>query len=287
MSHGTVFDDRVCALGEGALWHPERNQLFWFDILNRQLLTKSPNGDQTWTFPEMVSAAGWVDHDTLLVGGQSGFWKIDLASGAQTRLLDLEADNPNTRSNDGRADPVGGFWVGTMGLGAEDGAGAIYRYFRGEVRKLYEGVTIPNAICFAPDRKHAYFADTAQRAIWRQVIDQAGWPSGKSEVFVDYSAAGLSPDGAVCDADGNLWVAQWGAGRVACHGPDGSFRGQVHVGASQATCPSFGGPTLSDLFVTSAADGLGEAALTYQPGAGKTWQAAPGIRGQAEHRVVL
>lgn len=282
-----IFDDRVCTLGEGPLWHPEREQLFWFDIVNRKLLSRDGDAQLEWAWDEMVSAAGWVDRTTLLVAGETAFWRFDIESGAREKIAPLEADNTVTRSNDGRADPLGGFWIGTMGKDAEHEAGAIYRYFRGEVRKLYEAVTIPNAIAFSPDGDTAYFADTAKGAVWQQHIDRAGWPSGQPEVFVDFSGVGLAPDGAVCDADGNLWIAQWGGWRVACHGPDGRFRKALSCGAAHTTCPAFGGPDLRQMFVTSATQGLDDGALDHQPGGGQTWVADMPVRGQAERRVVL
>lgn len=282
-----VYDDRVCALGEGPLWHPERKQLFWFDILGRRLLSRDGEDIKSWDWQEAVSAAGWIDHDTLFVAGETGFWRFDIETGAREYLTPLEAEMPVTRSNDGRADPVGGFWIGTMGWNAEPGAGSIYRYFRGEVRKLYQDITIPNAICFSPDGKWAYFADTPTGIIWKQHIDRAGWPSGKPEVLVDYSGVGINPDGAVCDADGNLWIAQWGGGRVACHGVEGAYLGQVSCGATQVTCPAFGGDNLRQMFMTSAADDLPPATLLHQPGAGRTWVADMDVTGQAERKVVL
>ncbi len=98
-----------------------------------------------------MSAAGWVDRDTLMVAGASGLWRFDIETGDRERLVALEADRPDTRSNDGRADPLGGFWLGTMGRQAQTGEGSIYRYFRGEAQRLYRQITIPNAIWFPPD----------------------------------------------------------------------------------------------------------------------------------------
>ncbi|MGB3553254.1 MAG: SMP-30/gluconolactonase/LRE family protein [Jannaschia sp.] len=172
-------------------------------------------------------------------------------------------------------------------MDAAPGAGAIHRYFRGEVRRLWHGLTIPNAICFSPDGKIAYFADTAQGLVWRQAIDRAGWPSGRREVFADFSAVGIAPDGAVCDAEGNVWMAQWGVGRVACHGPDGRFLQALSCGAAHTTCPAFGGPDLDRMFVTSATQGLADGALDHQPGSGRTWIAQMPVRGIPERRVVL
>ena len=282
-----IHDDRVCTLGEGPLWHPERNQLFWFDILENRLLSRDDGTPLDWTWDETVSAAGWIDRDTLMVAGESALWQFDIASGDRKKIVPLEADRPDTRSNDGRADPLGGFWIGTMGRNAEPGAGAIYRYFRGEVRKIYQDVTIPNSICFSPDGDTAYFADTAKGAVWKQHIDRAGWPSGKPEIFVDFSGVGIVPDGAVCDAQGNVWIAQWGGWRVACHGPDGRFRMALSCGAAHTTCPAFGGDDLRQMFVTSATTGLEDGALVHQPGGGCTWVADVPVKGLPEHRVIL
>ncbi|MFC6668804.1 SMP-30/gluconolactonase/LRE family protein [Marinobacterium aestuariivivens] len=245
-------------------------------------------GAQEWTFDEHVSAAGWVDADSLLIAGETGLFRFDLQSGTRQPVCKLETDNPLTRSNDGRADPWGGFWIGTMGKSAEAEAGAIYRYFRGELRLLFAPVTIPNAICFSPDGRYGYFADTAKGVIWRQALEQLhGWPVGEPEVFVDCSRARVSPDGAVVDSMGRLWNAQWGAARIACYNADGTFSLAIPFPAGQISCPAFGGEHLDILFATSATEGLSQQQLTAQPDAGKTFFAYPGSPGQAEHRLIL
>jgi len=193
----------------------------------------------------------------------------------------LEDDNGTTRSNDGRADPQGGFWIGTMGIKAQPYAGAIYRYYRGELRQLFDRITISNAICFAPDGGAAYFTDSFSKRIQRVALDSEGWPKGEPEVFLDLRDAGLTPDGAVVDRDGNLWNAQWGAGRVACYSPDGALLRSLDVPASQTTCPAFGGAESTTLFVTSAANGVDE------PQGGMTFYEDVGVEGQREHQVFL
>lgn len=283
----TVFDPTPCALGEGALWHPLREQLFWFDILNRRLMTRENDQTRYWQFDRMVSAAGWVDHDTLLVATQTDLVRLDLATGAETHLAALEADRSDTRSNDGRADPWGGFWISTMGLDAQQGAGAIYRYYLGELRKLRAEVTIPNAICFAPDGQHAWFADTDRATIWRQPLGGDGWPQGEAEIWLDLMEEGLRPDGAVVDAEGCFWMAQWGAGRVARHAPDGSFLSALDFPASQTTCPGFGGPDFGTLFVTSATKDLSDDQLRAEPEAGHTFTRPAPARGLPEPAVKL
>lgn len=280
--NASVFDDRFCKLGEGPLWHPKRKQLFWFDILSNRLLTQKDGQQEVWEFDEHVSAAGWVDEETLVIASETGLYRFDLNTGERELLCFVEADNAVTRSNDGRADPQGGFWIGTMGLNAEDKAGAIYRLYKGELRQIVSDVTISNAICFAPNGKLAYYCDTVTKQIMKVALDDAGWPVGAAEVFVDLNGEGLNPDGAVVDAEGNLWNAQWGAHRVACYAPDGSFLRAVKFDAEQISCPAFGGADLGTLFATSAAVGLsGE-------NEGKTFEIKlDGVVGQTEHAVLL
>lgn len=278
----TVFSSIACTLGEGPLWHPERQQLFWFDILGKRMLSVEGDEERIWQFDECVSAAGWVDHDTLLMASETGLWRFDLETEERVLLCPLEADNKVTRSNDGRADPWGGFWIGTMGFNAEKGAGAIYRYYRGELRKLVGDVTISNAICFAPDRSCAYYTDTDIGRIMRQALDATeGWPLGAPEVFLDLSGEDFGVDGAVVDAKGNLWNAQWGAGRVACYSPKGALLETISVPTPQSSCPAFGGADVSTLFITTAAEGV------ETPPAGQTFTAPTTTVGQREHQVIL
>ncbi|SFP15320.1 SMP-30/gluconolactonase/LRE family protein [Tranquillimonas alkanivorans] len=282
-----TFDDTQCLLGEGPLWHPEREQLFWFDILSRRLLTREGAGTRHWQFDEHVSAAGWVDRTSLLIASETALFRFDIESGGHEHVVDLEAADPVTRSNDGRADPHGGFWIGTMGKNAEPGAGAIYRYYRDELRRLFAPLTITNAICFAPDGRTGYFTDTNDKRIMRVALDGDGWPEEEPSVLVDLSDTPHAPDGAVTDADGNLWNAQYGSGRVACYAPDGAFLREVAFPASQTTCPAFGGPDLGTLYCTSASDGLAPEELAEQPAHGRTFAVTGVGVGRPEPRVVL
>ena len=114
-----VFDATPCELGEGPLWHLERNQLFWFDIIGMRLHAREGDETRTWQFGEHVSAAGWIDRDRLLIASETALFSFDLGTGRHETVCPLEADEPRTRSNDGRADPWGGFWIGTMGKAAD------------------------------------------------------------------------------------------------------------------------------------------------------------------------
>ncbi|MFK7791961.1 MAG: SMP-30/gluconolactonase/LRE family protein [Devosiaceae bacterium] len=282
-----LFDATRCELGEGPMWHPGLQALFWFDILNQKLFMRSQQNFKQWLFPEMVSAAGWVDDDTLLIAGETGFWRFTVSSGTKEKLAALEADNAETRSNDGRSDPWGGFWIGTMGKAAQKGAGSIYRYHHGWVTKLFNAITIPNAIAFAPDRSFATFADTITGKVMRVGLNGTdGMLVGEPEVFLDLTQEGRNPDGAVFDSLGRLWLAEWGSSRVACYGVDGTFVQAISAPTPHTSCPAFGGADLTTLYMTTAQEGL-DASNDGFVQAGQTFGARVDAPGLAATQVTL
>ncbi len=283
MSAARIHDETVCLLGEGALWHPEREELLWFDILGRMFHTP----ERRFRLTELASAAGWIDRDTVLMAQKGALVRFDLGTGRAERVAGLDEGNPAVRPNDGRADPWGGFWIGTMGIKAEREAGAIWRYRGGTVHKVVPRVTIPNAICFSP-QGYACWTDTPEQVVWRQPLsDTDGFPQGEPSVHVDFRGTDLHPDGAIFDAEGNIWIAFWGAGRVAGFGPDGKQIAQFTVPAKQSTCPAFGGEGLSTLYVTTAAAGIPQEELAVTPESGRTFAVETGFKGLPEPRVVL
>ena len=178
-------------------------------------------------------------------------------------------------------------FIGAMGKSAQFQAGAIYRLYRGEIRKIFDKITISNSICFAPDGSFAHFSDTALGQVFKVALDAQGWPIGQPQIFLDLTKDGLNPDGAVLDASGVFWVAQWGAGRVAAYAPDGSFLRSVAVGGPHSSCPAFGGADLTTLYCTTALQDMDAAARAQFPDAGKVFALPHIAQGQAEHQVIL
>ena len=278
-----------CALGEGPLWHPLRNQLFWFDIPAGRLHVSDAMGGQRqhWDFGEPASAAGWIDEDRLIVATASALNVFDISTGQWSVLCPMESDNPLTRSNDGRIAPDGSFWIGTMALDAAKKAGAYYRYKAGGLDLLLGEISIPNATCFSPDKKTAYLANGGQQTIWRWALDEAGNPIGERQVHVSLKGGSIYPDGAVCDAEGYLWNAQWAGSRLARYAPDGSLDKIIDLPVSQPTCPAFGGEDLKLMFITSAREGLSAESLKQQPDAGKVIVIDMDVAGLPENQAHL
>lgn len=284
-----AFDDTACELGEGPLWHPTRQSLFWFDIVNKKLFMRSLDSvsAMSWSFSEMVSAAGWIDCDNLLIASETQLFRFNLISGDSETLVDLEQDNLITRSNDGRADPWGGFWIGTMGKHAEQGAGSIYRFYQGELHTIVTDITISNAICFSSISPFAFYTDTPSGVINRIRLDpKTGSPVSSPETFIDLNDRGLNPDGMIVDSTGNLLLACWGDYSIHVFDPDGHHIGQHTFPAAQISCPALGGPDLNILFATSAYQGLERESRTDSK-AGRTYGVRTNWSGVPEPAVVL
>ena len=116
-------------------------------------------------------------------------------------------------------------------------------------------------------------------------MDENGHPVGERQVHINLREENLNPDGAVCDAEGFLWNAQWGAAQVARYAPDGSLDRVIELPVSQPTCPAFGGPDLKTMFITSAKEGLSEEQLEAQPDAGNVLAIELDVEGLPEHRA--
>lgn len=277
------FDDRSCFLGEGAFWHPLRRQFFWFDVLEGRLLSRDASGPLEWRIGRVASATGWIDLNRLMIATEAGLAILDLGTGQLDPLVGIEGDNPATRSNDGRADRQGGFWISTMGKAAQPGAGIIWRWYRGELRPLVTGLTIPNAICFAADGRAAFYTDTPTGKVWRQPLGPEGWPEGDRTLYLDLGPMGLNPDGAVIDRAGAFCVACWGAGAVLRFDPKGQLLGRIPVGGRHSSCPALGGAGLNQMLVTTAREGIADP----DPAQGQTWLVPAPAPGLPEPQVLL
>lgn len=286
----SILSDHVCHLGEGPTYDAATDTLFWFDILGRKLLEKKLSGGPTIArdLPEMTSALAVINEGHQLLATESGLHIRDVRTGAITSYLPIEADNPATRSNDCRVHPSGAFWVSTMGRKAEPKAGAIYRFFKGEFARLFDGLTIPNSICFSPDGATGYFADTRENILFRVDCDPAsGQPLGEPGVFVDRSGQKGGLDGSVVDADGVLWNASWGAGRLDAYSPQGSRICSIDVTTRQPSCPAFVGADAGRLALTTAWEGMDAAARKDDKRAGMTLLLDLPVKGRLEPRVLI
>lgn len=283
--------DCKCELGEGPIWHPGRQQLFFFDINEQTLFAVTAAGEivDQWLFNEIVAAAAVVDDDTLLLATEFGLKGFQISTGGMAPIMSIEADNPVTRTNDSRVHPSGAFWIGTMTKSEEEApVGSVYHYRAGELTTLKSGIKIPNATCFSPDGRIAYWTDTPTKQIMQCPTDPAtGLPIGDWTLFADVSGHRGWPDGAVVDSEGYLWNARWGGNCVVRHAPDGSIDRIIEVPVSQVSCPAFGGADLKTLFITTAAKTLSAEQLAAEKHAGSLFSIDVDVAGQPEPIILF
>jgi sugar lactone lactonase YvrE len=286
----SVFSDHVCQLGEGPSYDPATDTLYWFDIVNGLLLEKRLSGGATTAHElgRMASAIAIIDDRRQLIAAETGLFVRDVASGKMTLHTPIEADNPVTRSNDSRVHPCGALWTGTMGKKEERGAGAIYWFFKGELRKLFADITVSNSICFSQDGALAHYTDTSTGLLMRVDCDPAtGLPTGEPRIFVDHRSAKGYIDGSVLDRDGILWNACWGGSVVEAYGPDGKLVRTVAMPVTQPSCPAFVGKNADRLAVTSAWSGKSEKQRLQDLQGGMTFLLDIPVNGRFEPRVLI
>jgi sugar lactone lactonase len=285
----SVLSAERCHLGEGPTYDAATDTAWWFDIRERRLFEHRFADGRTivHALPKMASALARIDGERQLILTEDGLYVRQVAGGRMALFVALEADNPVTRSNDARVHPSGTFWLGTMGRHAETKAGAIHALHRGRITRLYEQITIPNAICFSPEGDIGYFADTATNVLYRVPLDAStGLPVGEPVALIKHEGVG-GLDGAVVDAEGMIWNARWGGGCVDIYDPAGRRRRSLRVPATQSSCPAFVGRDFSRVLVTSAWQDMDEAQRAADPLHGKTFLLEAGARGRAEPDVKL
>ena len=282
------------ALGEGVLWRGSDSTVWWTDIEGRRchrLEWPSLKLD-TYPTPERLGSFAFVAgrDDLLLAAFESGLAVYAPESGCLVWLYRPASLGPGVRLNDGRVDPLGRFWVGSM-MEAEaqreaKSRAAVYRLdTNGQGETVFEGLRIANGICWSPTGDRMYFADSTRREMYAAPFDSRVGMPGQRALFARFENG--EPDGAVTDSDGAVWLALWGAGCVMRLSPRGETLGQVDVDAPQTTCPAFGGPDGTLLFVASARCGLSDDELAAKPLSGALFVFDTTVRGGPGSRARL
>jgi sugar lactone lactonase YvrE len=271
-----VLAETADRLGEGPCWNAAEQRLYWFDIKQRWLRWREADGTLgAFALPFRASAGAPRRRGGLLMATEAGLATFDPA-GSRVELVQPMTFEPGFRSNDGKVDPQGRFWWSTMedGGGARPGAIHVTEADR-TTHRVIEGIHIANATAFSADGATLYLADSQAQAIY--AYDTADLTRRRVFARTDGEAA---PDGAAMDAEGCLWVAEWGGWRVVRYTGDGTIDRIVEVPVAQPTCCAFGGPALTTLYITSAWDGLSPEARADQPLAGALFAFEPGVAGQ-------
>jgi sugar lactone lactonase YvrE len=262
-------------LSEGPRWDGARNELLWVDVLAGRLHRARPGADgqlrglQTFQVDRHLGAAAPAAGGGYVLAAGPGFLHIDDA-GVTRELAQPEAGRTDVRMNDGACDPQGRFWAGTMAYDEAPGAGSLYRLeLDGCCTQVLTGLTISNGIGWSPGGTTMYLADSGTGDVYAFDFDPATGNLGRRRTVVHISTPNAVPDGLTVDHQGNIWVALWDGGALARYHPDGSLLASIPLPVDRPTSCAFGDTGGGTLFVTTARDGLSEAALARQPDAGR------------------
>lgn len=273
-------------LGECPVWDPDRNTLFFMDIIGKKLHAYDwiTGEDRVLELPALGGALALAKDGRLIAGLQSGIHMIDPASGAVELLMDPEPDKPDHRLNEGKCDPQGRFWVGSISTLGRFPTGCLYRLEKdGSVSEVMNEISVPNTLAWLPDGKHMVFADSVRRQIWRFRYDAESGAIDDRDVFIDVGHFKGIPDGVAIDEEGGLWIAEFGGGAVHHYSAAGNLIEKVILPATQITSCVFAGPEMRHLVIISVKRLLDEAGRQAQPHAGDLFIVETGVRGLRPH----
>jgi len=275
-------------LGECPTWSGDDARLYWIDIDGQSVHRYDPatGADEHRTVPGRAgSIALTPTPGRLLVAieGRLGF--LDWEAGAWADWIALEPEGVGNRLNDGRCDPAGRFWVGSMFAQSADrrASGSLYRVEAdGASTRMRTHIGVPNALAFSPDGRTMYFADTPLDTVWAYDYDIDTGEATNERVFLDFGPLPGRPDGACLDEAGGYWIACVMGGMVLRVTPDGTVDRRVRVPVEKPTMPAFGGPDRSTLFITTIGGGGSHAVDPAESLAGGLFAVEVGVRGLPE-----
>jgi sugar lactone lactonase YvrE len=277
------IDAPASLLGESPFWHPDEAVLYWCDIPGKRLNRFHPDSGvhAFWAFDcEPACCAPLLGGD-LILGMRDGLWRFSPETAQRTLLAAAPYDPAFERFNDGKADPQGRFWVGTIYEPRDPALAHLYCWDEGHLTQVAGGVTVSNGLAWSPDGGTLYWSDTKTHRVRSFAMDVRNGQLSQEREFAafpvkqpgqDLSAYGGRPDGAAVDAEGCYWTAMFEGQRLLRLSPAGEVLREVRLPVRCATMPAFGGHDLRTLYVTTAKEGRPEHELAQQPWAGRVLQ---------------
>ena len=263
-------------LGEGDIWNHITSELYWVDIEEKKLMILDPekNINKTFEVDMMIGTVVPAEDGNVLIALEDGIYRLDLTTQKKVKL----ASNPdaNTRFNDGKCDPSGSFWAGTMDYRCKHAIGNLYRLnSNGSLKKMITGITVSNGITWSPDGKKMYYIDTPTQKVVEYDFDiTIGDITFARDAVVIPHDMGM-PDGCTIDEEGMLWIAMWGGASVTRWNPhNGELLTKIDLPVLYVTSVAFGGKNLDILYITTASQGD-----MNNPDAGYLFMYGPGVKG--------
>jgi sugar lactone lactonase YvrE len=267
-----VVVDHRCLLGEGPVWDGERNVICWLDVLSGQVheYSEIERKHSVLDVGQMVGCIAITSDGNFIAGLKNGLGFIDRASGLVTMIGNPEEQLPNNRFNDGKCDPAGRLWAGTMSIFEEGHAGNLYMIDKSEsIKRKLDKVTISNGIAWSKDKETLYYIDTPTYQVVAFDYDIQTGDIKNKRVAIDISKEDGAPDGMTLDEEGMVWIAHWDGWQLTRWDPrSGNKLSRIPLPVAKVTSCTFGGENLIDLYITSAKVDINEEELKRQPLAG-------------------
>ncbi|WP_214874451.1 SMP-30/gluconolactonase/LRE family protein [Exiguobacterium sp. CH10] len=275
-------------LGEGPCWDAELKRFYWVDIEGHTLWWYDEREDEISSF-EVGKQVGFVIPkvtDGVVLGLKDGIYEWDEINRELNKIVELDDPDGRLRFNDGKADPYGRIFAGTLHLEDEENQAKLYRVDRdGTTTSLMDELTLSNGLTWSPDHSVFYHIDTPTEKIRKYDFDLKSGTLSNGEVVIDFSEEEGFPDGMTSDSEGCLWIAHYAGGRVSRWDPStGEKLLEVHVPAPNVTSCAFIGDGLNRLAITTAREGMDEEALSEYPDAGSVFIVDTEVKGMPLYR---
>lgn len=273
-------------LGEGPVWDHRAQRLYWVDIEGFALHVYNPATRAHRVLPtgEFIGSAAIRRSGGLIAALKSGFAAIDPETGSITPIADAESRLPGNRFNDGKCDPAGRFWAGSLALDEDNGEGLGNLYCLDADHNVHlkvPGVWISNGLAWTRDARTMYYIDSPKQRVVAYDYDNASGAIANPRAVIEAPASEMGyPDGMTIDEEGMLWIAHWDGGHVCRWNPHtGKELAEIKVPVSRPTSCIFGGEDFGTLYITSARTRLKPEILAGQPLAGSIFKCRPGVHG--------
>jgi sugar lactone lactonase YvrE len=275
-----------CNVGEGPFWDAAEQNLYFVDIVNKQVKIYSPSTQsvETVQFEQEISAVFLDQKSELIVAARDGIFTASRDGVLETLLAPIEIDDLSIRTNDAKCDSHGRMWVGTMAFDFTEGAAALFTFDSKVLKEVVPDLTVSNGIGWSLDQKTMYFIDSVTKRVDIFDVDLELGELRNRRVFVSLVDGDAFPDGLTTDEDGGVWVALFGGGEVRRFDADGNLTHIVELPVRQVTSCCFGGEDMSELFITTAHNGMDSDALSREPLAGSLFRARTSFKGSKSNR---
>lgn len=272
-------------LGEGAFWDHRTQRLFWVDITGLKVHIYDPETRTNKSFPtpSMVGTVVPGNNDKAVIALVDGIYILNTLDGEISLLSDVEADMTYNRFNDGKCDPNGNLWVGSMHFDQSLPKANLYKVDgKGNAAKMLDSVTISNGIVWTKDSRTMYYIDTPTGHIRAYDFDVENSSISNERIAVEVPVSMGFPDGMAIDEEDKLWVGLWNGNSVARFDPDsGKLMSKIDVPAHNVTSCSFGGRNFDTLYITTSSLDMTEEEQAKYPLAGSLFEVKPGVKGVA------